>query len=506
VWVTSFWARDYRQQKHKDSRTFAEYQAKVRQRGKEWILAVNKEFPDITILLTFGYVIAQPRGQANDRSQVSYGLLADFLDGMLDGCSKEATIVDAWERSYSYKQRKQFEQAYQTIRKKALDWTGVAEKYRSQVKAGFGLRLDNDSRRKGWNLTDFSKNHFSPAEFESAVRSALQVSDQYVWIYTEQPKWWTKEKLPQAYINALASARKTVGSGARPRIKRLGTIDLLMVETTPVVFKNRLYRFEYVRDNYPANKTGASYFRFIDVATGKASSAFAKGQHLGSALVEGDTVYAFGTDKWGGSKITVFRSKDMEKCEAQLALHLPGWELFNTSVCKADGRYVMAVEVGGPKEVVGVPFTIFFAESQDLLNWKLLSQECVYSKQKYTACPALRYVDGYFYMLYLETRPGPTYETFIVRSKDLKRWESSRLNPVLAFSDKDKDIANPKLTAEQRKSIALAKDLNNSDVDLCEFEGKTILYYSWGNQQGNEFLAEAVYEGKLADFLRSYFP
>ena len=292
----------------------------------------------------------------------------------------------------------------------------------------------------------------------------------------------------------------------RPTIKRLGTIDLLMVETTPVVFKDRLYRFEYVRDSYPANKTGASYFRFIDVESGKATPPFAKGRHLGCAFVEGDTVYAFGVDRWGGSKLSVFRSKDMEKWEDRLALELPGWELFNTSICKADGRYVMAVEVGAPKEVVGVPFTVFFAESKDLLAWKLLPRECAYSKEKYTACPALRYLDGHFYMLYLEARPGPAYETFIVRSKDLRRWESSRLNPVLSFSDEDKKIANPKLTAEQKKTIAQAKNLNNSDLDLCEYKGKTVIYYSWGNQQGNEFLAEAVYEGALADFLRGFFP
>jgi hypothetical protein len=108
--------------------------------------------------------------------------------------------------------------------------------------------------------------------------------------------------------------------------------------------------------------------------------------------------------------------------------------------------------------------------------------------------------------LFLETRPGPTYETFIVRSKDLKHWEASRLNPVLAFSDEDKAIANSKLTEDQRKGIAEAKDINNSDMDLCEFKGKTVIYYSWGNQQGKEFLAEAVYEGTLASFLRSYFP
>jgi hypothetical protein len=108
-------------------------------------------------------------------------------------------------------------------------------------------------------------------------------------------------------------------------------------------------------------------------------------------------------------------------------------------------------------------------------------------------------------MIYLEARPGLTYETYIARSKDLKRWESSRLNPVLAFSDEDQRIANPKLTAAQRKVIAEAKDSNNSDVDLCEFKGRTILYYSWGNQQGTEFLAEAVYDGTLASFLWGWF-
>jgi hypothetical protein len=35
----------------------------------------------------------------------------------------------------------------------------------------------------------------------------LEVSDEYVWIYTEQPRWWTSERLPAAYIDALRSAR-----------------------------------------------------------------------------------------------------------------------------------------------------------------------------------------------------------------------------------------------------------------------------------------------------------
>src|SRR5271154_5537915 len=111
-------------------------------------------------------------------------------------------------------------------------------------------------------------------------------------------------------VTAVAAADEKVKT---PIFKKLGTLDLLMVETTPVVFKDRLYRFEYVRDNYHANKSGASFFRFIDVAADKATPAFAKGKHLGCALVEGDTVYTFGVDKWGGSTITLLHSKDMEK-------------------------------------------------------------------------------------------------------------------------------------------------------------------------------------------------
>jgi alpha-L-fucosidase len=291
----------------------------------------------------------------------------------------------------------------------------------------------------------------------------------------------------------------------RPSIRKLGTLDLLMVETTPVVFRDRLYRFEYVRKDYHANKTGDSYFRFIDVETGKTTTAFAKGYDLGCAFADGDALWVFGVDNWDGENVAVFRSSDLNHWERRPALKLTGWGLFNTSVCKSGNRYVMAIEVGRPPEVVGVPFTMRFAESKNLLDWKLLPAACVYTKERYSACPALRFLDGWFYMLYLEARPGPNYETHIVRSKDLMHWETSPFNPVLKASPADKRIANPKLTVDQKEKIEGAVNLNNSDVDLCEFRGKTIITYSWGNQQGTEFLGEAVYDGTLASFLKGFF-
>jgi hypothetical protein len=292
----------------------------------------------------------------------------------------------------------------------------------------------------------------------------------------------------------------------RPPIHKLGTIDVGLVEATPVVFKDRLYRFEYVRKEYQGNTTGDTYFRFIDVATGNPTPAFAEGFDLGCAYAEAGTMWAFGVDNWDSTKIVAFRSEDLEHWEGFPALELPGWGLFNTSVCKANDRYVMAIEVGKPAEVVGVPFTTRFAESKDLKTWKLLPEDRVFTKERYSACPSIRFLGGRFFMTYLEARPGPRYETYIVRSSDLIHWESSPLNPILVASDEDKYIANPKLSDDQRKRIHDAVDLNNSDVDFCEFHGKTVIIYSWGNQQGTEFLSEAVHEGSLESFLSGFFP
>jgi hypothetical protein len=67
--------------------------------------------------------------------------------------------------------------------------------------------MDCRWRQVGWNLDDFTKNHFTPEEFEASVRSALDVGDEYVWIYTEQPRWWTNERLPPGYVSVLRRAR-----------------------------------------------------------------------------------------------------------------------------------------------------------------------------------------------------------------------------------------------------------------------------------------------------------
>lgn len=289
----------------------------------------------------------------------------------------------------------------------------------------------------------------------------------------------------------------------KPEIRKLGTIDCDLVETTPVVFRGRLYRFEYVREKYAGNTTGDSYHRFVDCETGEYSAPLAQGYHLGNVCVDGDVLYVTGTDIWDGEVVDLFVSDDMERWECRNALNLPGYGIFNTSMCRAGDRHVLMFEVGKPPEVAGHRFTARFATSTDLVTWELTAPECTYSKDRYTAPHCLRYLDGQFYNFYLESHEG--WEQRVVRSPDLVHWESSPHDPVLKASDEDRQIANPALTHEQRERIATAENRNNSDIDFCEYQGRVAITYSWGNQHGIEHLAEAVYDGTEADFLRGWY-
>jgi hypothetical protein len=178
--------------------------------------------------------------------------------------------------------------------------------------------------------------------------------------------------------------------------------------------------------------------------------------------------------------------------------------MFNTSLCRAGDGYVLMFEIDRPKDQAGVPFTARFLKSRDLHHWELTPPECRYAADRYTAPHCLRYLDGWYYDFYVEIRGG--YELRVVRSRDLAHWEPSRLNPVMRASAADRVIRNPRLTAPQRAHIAAARDLNNSDVDFCEHEGRLVMFYSWGDQVGTEFLAEAEYHGTLEQFLRGWYP
>ncbi len=300
---------------------------------------------------------------------------------------------------------------------------------------------------------------------------------------------------------------------AKKRAKKLGTLDIGVVEATPVVWNGRLLRFEWFRPNrneyMEASERTDSCYRFVDMESGEKTPDFAFDHSFGCCYVKDGKMYVHGTRGGGGAHfLDTFVSEDLIHWEQTTALEFPDdVGLFNTSVCRGKDSYIMAIEIGGSNPIVGAPFTIVFAESDDLINWKLLPwEEHIYDRSRYTACPVIRYYDGYYYMIYLEAAPHHRWLPYIVRSSDLREFELGLTCPIMYPDDDDKKVIHPeKFTAAQLDYINNAVDCNNSDYDTCEWNGKTVILYSWGNQLGKEFLAMAEYDGSEQEYLESFF-
>lgn len=298
----------------------------------------------------------------------------------------------------------------------------------------------------------------------------------------------------------------------RPVIRKLGAIDTMMAEVTPLVYKGRLVRFETVSVRNMRNTLGRDYCRIRDALTGECSKPFGFGCYYGSAYTQDDTIYAFaaGNDgDFGSPRIKMLWSDDLEHWNEKIVLDMPGWLFFNTSVCRSpEGKYVMAIEAGEPLDTVGIPFTTFFAESDDLFHWEMMPLECNFSKLRYTACPVSRYADdGYYYMINTLSLPFARYAPYISRTRNFKDWEIGLHNPVWFWDDEDcRPKPGVQFTPAELEHITKGLSINNCDVDLCEFCGYTYITYATGDQLGfNGALCEAIYDGPLNEFLKSFF-
>ena len=307
----------------------------------------------------------------------------------------------------------------------------------------------------------------------------------------------------------------------RPQLRKHGTISCNnIVETTPIVFGGELYRFEVVRRESFTSDTAVGVghwseladdpcLRFVHVRTNTATPVFAKGHTFGFPWAEDGVMYVVtgGSREWGSDSLVFLRSEDLVHWEQYTTLEMPGWRIYNMNIAKKGDVYTLLVEIDAPAEACGRPYTFRFLQSTDLTNWKLMPSECVFQKDRYAGSPALYAFedDSYYYVGYLEAYPNARYANSLARSRDLIHWEYSPLNPVLMYGDEDRVIASPFLTPNDRERIGCALNINNSDMELCEYLGRTVIYYSWGDQRGTEFLAEASSEMPMHDFLRAFF-
>jgi hypothetical protein len=188
--------------------------AQVRRRGAEAMAALERGYPGLTVFLTFAYSepLSESIGYRKQVADTRYALLVPFLDGMFGAASDSVVIVDGHEASYPYRDPAQFAAKADTVRHAVRRLVAQPERYSRLLSVGFGIWLDFNSDHIGWHADHPESNYFTPAGLAVSVQAALDHADRYVWIYSQQPRWWTPEggrqKLPAAYDSVLRALRR----------------------------------------------------------------------------------------------------------------------------------------------------------------------------------------------------------------------------------------------------------------------------------------------------------
>jgi hypothetical protein len=216
----------------RDAHSFAEHVAIVRKRGAQFARALHEGFPGLTVFslrLLSDYADASPFSQHvfNLRdTQARERQLADgwwslhwaFINGMLEGLGPGGTLVDGNEEAYYYTSELEFHKIHTELRHDALMFIPpeLRDRYRAQYRVGHAVSVGYTSG--AWadaiSFPDYLRKQaleLSPVErarwFEHNTYHALASADEYVWVYSEPEDWWTGERVPPGYAEALVSAK-----------------------------------------------------------------------------------------------------------------------------------------------------------------------------------------------------------------------------------------------------------------------------------------------------------
>lgn len=283
----------------------------------------------------------------------------------------------------------------------------------------------------------------------------------------------------------------SLSGDGRPKLTKLPVNFGPAMENTPIIYQGKALHVMNTRDdtkNHTDGYTKSMYIYIKELATGNEIARFGEGHSFVNAFVHGDQLNAFaseGSNQDWFQSIYRFSSTDLKTWRRELAIPREGDEhLFNSSVCQDDQGYLMAYESSLP-----VQFCFKFARSKDLSQWaKIPGLIFTGANNEYSACPVIRYFAPYYYVIYLHAAiPGHRgWVSFMARTRDLSAWELCPFNPILEASE--------------------GEGVNNSDVDLFEYEGNTYLYYATGDQATWGTVRIAMYAGPMREFFEKSFP
>lgn len=187
-------------------KSFEESCDKARERGQQLISAMGKEFPQIKLLMFYSFSECYRQNfYDNPFTMLRYhvsGLYASFLNGLYDGMMPEMTFIEGSEfDGYVSKNPAFYYRAlarYHKMTKIFLDRKNHAKLSRTQFAPALYMDAYFPSKSKTfWDiLPDVETENVKPrlSSLETNLETAFDISDEYVWVWGEQGKWWGDDK------------------------------------------------------------------------------------------------------------------------------------------------------------------------------------------------------------------------------------------------------------------------------------------------------------------------
>jgi len=189
--------------------TFNEAQQLARKRGGQIMSSIAQEYPDITVFGLFMFSLGRHALQSPDMEEViktdHYALYPAFLNGMLDKLPPKARMVEGNEEAYYPASDLDLHLLYNDARMKTLAFIAPENmtKFKTQYSVGFGLYVDmyTDDLGVKYYLGP-EANRTRTERFRDRLTTALDITDEYVWVYNEVYKWWDIPYCEKQYHNS----------------------------------------------------------------------------------------------------------------------------------------------------------------------------------------------------------------------------------------------------------------------------------------------------------------
>jgi hypothetical protein len=228
----------YKEQEKGTHYSFEQYYNQVRKRGARFIRALQEEFPGIIIFslrelsewqngspFSGALLPVINKGKTvQELENAWWGLHVPFYAGILDAIHPDVKLIDGNEEAYYYTSALEYYRLRSTLRNdaKALIPLELWAKYASRNEIAHSISVDYIAGN--WlGMSPFpyrltGQSVMMTAEekikwFEHNAYYALRTADEYAWLYTEDMNWWTGEKVPEGFREAILRAKQKVAAG-----------------------------------------------------------------------------------------------------------------------------------------------------------------------------------------------------------------------------------------------------------------------------------------------------